>query len=199
MARVRGARLDGEDKFNMPELMTVEELGQYLRFTRKTIYRLLKQGGIPAVKIGNKWRFDKAAIDRWLHHNMEGVRARILVIDDEELIRSLFKETLEEQGHTVVTADTSAKGIAYVIQRDFDLIFLDLKMSGTDGAEILREMKSVKHKLPVVVITGYPDSEIMDRAMKEGPLGVMLKPFDDSDIIAAVNSFLHATHSRGKA
>ena len=182
----------------MPELMTVEELGQYLRFTRKTIYRLLKQGGIPAVKIGNKWRFDKAAIDRWLHHNMEGVRARILVIDDEELMRSLFKETLEEQGHKVVTADTGAKGIASVIQRDFDLIFLDLKMSGTDGAEILREMKSVKHKLPVVVITGYPDSEIMDRAMKEGPLGVMLKPFDDSDIIAAVNSFLHATNSMGK-
>jgi excisionase family DNA binding protein len=183
----------------MPELMTVEELGQYLRFTRKTIYRLLKQGGIPAVKIGTKWRFDKARIDRWLHHNMEGVRARILVIDDDELVSSLFKETLEEQGHTVVTADTGAKGIAYVIQRDFDLIFLDLKMPETDGAEILREMKSVKHKLPIVVITGYPDSEVMDRAMKETPLGVLLKPFDDSDIIAAVNSFLHATHSRRKA
>jgi excisionase family DNA binding protein len=179
----------------MPELMTVEELCQYLRFTRKTIYRLLKQGNIPAVKIGNKWRFDKATIDRWLHHNMEGVRARILVIDDDELIRSLFKETLEEGGHTVVTAATTAKGLAYVMQREFDLIFLDLKMSGTDGAEILREMKGVKHRLPVVIITGYPDSEMMARAMKHGPLGVMLKPFDDSDIINAVNSFLHATQT----
>src|SRR4030042_6600423 len=102
----------------MPELMTVEELGQYLRFTRKTIYRLLKQGGMPAVKIGSKWRFDKAAIDRWLRHNMEGVKARILVIDDDDLIRSLFKETLEQQGHMVVTADTGAKGITYVIQQD---------------------------------------------------------------------------------
>ena len=183
----------------MPELMTVEELGQYLRFTRKTIYRLLKQGSIPAVKIGNKWRFDKAAIDRWLHHSMKGAKARILVVDDDELIRSLFKEALEEQGHTVATAGNSAQGIEFVKRWDFDLIFLDLKMSGIDGAEILREMKSVKHKLPVVVITGYPDSEMMDRAMKEGPLGVMLKPFDDSDIIAGVNSFLHATHSRGKA
>ena len=126
---------------------------------------------------------------------MKGVRARILVIDDEEIILSLFKETLEEKGHTVVTADTSARGLAHVMQRDFDLIFLDLKMSGTDGAEILREMRGVKNKLPVIIITGYPNSEMMDRAMKQGPLGVMLKPFDDSDIINAVDSFLHATQS----
>ena len=177
----------------MAELMTVEELEKYLRFTRKTIYRLLKEGSIPATKIGNKWRFDKEVIDKWLHHSVEGVRARILVIDDDELITSLFKEVLEEQGHTVVTADTSAKGLAYVMQQNFDLIFLDLKMSGTDGAEILREMRGIKSKLPVVIITGYPNSEMMERAMKQGPLGIMLKPFDDSDIINAVSGFLHAT------
>ena len=177
----------------MAELMTIEELERYLRFTKKTIYRLLKQGSIPAVKIGNKWRFDKEVIDKWLRKNMEGVRAHILVIDDDEFIRSLFKEVLEEQGHTVLTTDTTAKGLAYVIQRDFDLIFLDLKMSGTDGAEILREMKSIKRRLPVVIITGYPDSEMMERAVKQGPLGIMPKPFDDSDITNAVNSFLRAT------
>jgi excisionase family DNA binding protein len=179
----------------MAELMTIEELEQYLRFTRKTIYKLLKKGSIPAIKIGNKWRFDKELIDNWLHQGMEGEKASVLVIDDDELITSLFKEVLEEQGHTVVTADTSTRGLAHIMQRDFDLIFLDLKMSGTDGAEILREMRGIKSRLPVIIITGYPDSEIMDRAMKQGPLGVMLKPFDDSDIINAVNSFLHATQS----
>jgi len=179
----------------MAELMTVQELERYLRFTRKTIYKLLKRGSIPAIKIGNKWRFDKEVIDNWLNQSMKGVRASILVIDDDELIRSLFKEVLEEQGHTVVTADTSAKGIAYVMQREYNLIFLDLKMPGTDGAEILREMRSIKQRLPVVIITGYPDSEMMNRAMEQGPLGVMLKPFDDSDIINAVNSFLHATQT----
>ena len=177
----------------MPELMTIEELEKYLRFTRKTIYRLLKEGSIPATKIGNKWRFDKEIIDKWLQQSIEGVKARVLVIDDEEIILSLFKETLEEQGHTVVTADTSAKGLAYVLQQDFDLILLDLKMPGTDGAELIREMRSVKDRLPVVIITGYPDSEMMERAMKQGPLGVMLKPFDDSEIINVVNGFLRAT------
>ncbi|MFC1966288.1 response regulator [Chloroflexota bacterium] len=183
----------------MPELMTVEELGQYLRFTKKTIYSLLKRGSIPAIKIGNKWRFDKATIDRWLHHSMEGVKARILVVDDDELIRSLFKETLEEEGHTVVVAGNSADGIECVKRWDFDLVFLDLKMPDMDGAELLNQLRSIKPRLPVTIITGYPGSEMMERALKQGPFGVMDKPFDASDIIAAVNNFLHATQPRREA
>jgi len=177
----------------MPELMTVEELGQYLRFTKKTVYKLLKQGSIPAVKIGNKWRFDKVAIDSWLRHNMEGARARVLVVDDDELIRSLFKETLEEQGHKVVVANNSTQGIEYVKQWDFDLVFLDLKLPDMDGAELLEQLRSIKPKLPVTIITGYPGSEMMERAFKQGPFGVMDKPFDAADIITAVENFLYAT------
>lgn len=177
----------------MPELMTVKELEQYLRFTKKTIYKLLREGTIPAVKIGSKWRFDKEIIDEWIRSGIEGLKARVLVIDDEEITLSLFRETLEERGHKVVTASNSAKGLEYVMQQDFDLIFLDLKMSGIDGAEILREIRGIKRRLPVVIITGYPDSEMMERASKQGPLGIMLKPFKDSDIINAINSFLRAT------
>ena len=173
--------------------MTVEELGQYLRFTKKTIYSLLKQGSIPAVKIGNKWRFDKEVIDRWLRHGMAGAKARILVIDDDELVRSLFKHTLEEQGHTVVTAGTSTEGIKCVKRWDFNLVFLDLKMPEIDGAELLRQIKAVNPKLPVTIITGYPDSDMMARALAQGPLGVMNKPFDASDIVTAVNNFLSIT------
>lgn len=182
----------------MPELMTVEELGRYLRFTKKTIYKLLKQGNVPAIKIGNKWRFDKAAIDKWLHHNMEGVRTRVLVVDDDDLIRSLFKETLEEQGHNVVVASNSAKGIECVKRWDFDLVFLDLKMPDMDGAELLKQLRSIKPRLPVTIITGYPGSEMMERAFKQGPFGVMDKPFDAADIITAVQNFLHATQFKEK-
>jgi len=179
----------------MPELMTIEELEHYLRFTRKTIYKLLKQGSVPAVKIGNKWRFDKEAIDDWLHQGLERVKNHILVIDDDESIRSLFKAILEEEGYAVVTAEDTAMGLACVMQRDYDLVFLDLKMPGTDGAEILGEMRKVNSRLPVIIITGYPNSEMMERAMKQGPIGVMLKPFDDSDIRSAVNSFLYAARA----
>ena len=180
----------------MTGLMTVEELEKYLRFSRKTVYKLLKKGDIPAVKIGNKWRFDKEVIDKWLKRNMEGLNARILVIDDDELIRSLFKETLEGLGNTVITADTAAKGLAYFMHRDFNLVFLDLKMPGTDGAEVLREMRTIRKELPVIIITGYPDSEMMERAMEQGVLSIMPKPFSDSAIISVVNSFLNASRAK---
>jgi len=174
----------------MPELMTVEELGDYLRFTKKTIYKLLKQGSIPAIKIGNKWRFDKELMDEWLHRNMKGVKAHILVVDDDELIRSLFKETLEEQGHTVVAVGSGAEGIECIKRWDFDLVFLDLKLPEMDGAELLKQMRSAKPELPVTIITGYPGSEMMQRALKQGPFGVMNKPFGESDIVVVVNNFL---------
>jgi excisionase family DNA binding protein len=181
----------------VPQLMTVEELGKYLRFNKRTIYRLLKQGSIPAIKIGNKWRFPQSAIDEWLLDKMGGVKARILVIDDDEFVRSLFKETLVEEGHIVITAASSADGIEHVKQGNIDMVFLDLKMPDMEGAEVLKHIRSVIPELPVTVITGYPDSDMMARALKYGPIGVMRKPFDSSAIIAAVNSLLFATQTRG--
>ena len=178
----------------MIELMTVQEVADYLRVTEKTIYRLLKRGNIPATKVGHQWRFEKNSIDEWLHQNSVGAGATILVVDDEEVIRQLFKETLEELGHTVILAESGSEGLEQVKQRDFALVFLDLKMPGMDGAELFRQIKTIKPRLPVTIITGYPNSEMMARALAQGPFGVMNKPFGEEGIIAAVNTFLHATH-----
>ena len=174
----------------MPQLMTLEEVAAYLRVTKKTIYRLLERDSIPATKVGRQWRFDKDSIDDWLRQKSVGTKANILVIDDEEVIRSLFRDTLEELGHNVAAVSTASKGLELVKQRDFDLVFLDLKMPRMDGAELFRQMKMVKPKLSVTIITGYPDSEIMARALSQGPFGVMNKPFGESDIVAAVSNFL---------
>ena len=175
----------------MAELMTVVEVASYLRVTKKTIYRLLRRGEIPAAKVGRQWRFDKAAIDEWLRQKSVGTKASILVIDDEEVVRLLFKETLEELGHTVVAVEAGSEGLELVKQRDFDLVFLDLKMPGMVGDELFGRIKAIKPRLPVTIITGYPDSGMMKRAMAQGPFGVMGKPFGASDIITAVANFLH--------
>ncbi len=177
----------------MTQLMTLQEVADYLRVTKKTIYRLLRQSKIPATKVGQLWRFDAASIDNWLRQNSAQVRATILVVDDEEIVRSLFKETLEELGHRVTTAEAAAEGLELVKGQDFDLVFLDLKMPGMDGAELFRQIKAIKPKLPVTIITGYPDSDMMARALAQGPFGVMNKPFGESDIIAAVTNFLGIT------
>jgi len=177
----------------MTQLMTLQEVADYLRVTRKTVYRLLEGGKIPAAKVGRQWRFDRAAIDKWLSEKSVSLKASILVIDDEEIIRALLEETVTDLGHRVVSAGTSSEGLELVTQQDFDLVFLDLKMPDMDGAELFRRIKIIKPKLPVIIITGYPDSDMMARALVHGPFAVMNKPFSESDIIVAVNGFLHVT------
>jgi excisionase family DNA binding protein len=175
----------------MTRLMTVDEVADYLRVTEKTIYRLLERGNIPATKVGRQWRFDTTSIDKWLRRNSAKTKASILVVDDEEIVRLLLKETLEELGHQVTTAENAAIALEIVRKMELDLAFLDLKMPGMDGAELFRQIKAVKPGLAVVIITGYPDSEMMARALAQGPFGVMNKPFGESDIITAVHNFLH--------
>ena len=180
----------------MTELMTLEEVASFLRVGKRTMHRLLKDGRIPGTKVGRQWRFDKASIDEWLHRNSAGVSVSILVIDDDELTRALFRETLEELGHRVVTARNGTEGLDLVKQREFALVFLDLKMPGMDGAEVFQEIRTAKPNLPVTIVTGYPDNNMMARALAQGPFGVMRKPFDDADIRIAVNSFLHTSEAR---
>ena len=177
----------------MAELMTLQEVAAYLRVTKKTIYRLLKRGKVPATRVGHQWRFDKALIDAWLHQRSATAMSSVLVVDDEETIRLLFKETLGERGHSVIAAGTGLEGLALVKQQDFDLVFVDLKMPEMDGAELFRQIKTIKPALPVVIITGYPDGDIMARALAYGPFRVMEKPFSESEIISAVNDFLRIT------
>ena len=177
----------------MKELMTLREVADYLRVTKKTIYRLLGQDKIPAFKVGQRWRFNRASIDEWLHQYSVGAKANILVIDDEETVRSLITETLEELGHRVMAAASGHEALELVKQQDFALVFLDLKMPEMDGAELFRRIKTMKPKLPVTIITGYPGSDLMVQALAQGPFGVMNKPFGEADIVAAVDTFLRCT------
>jgi excisionase family DNA binding protein len=172
------------------QLMTVQDLADYLRVTVKTIYRLLEHGNVPATRIGHLWRFNKDDIDNWLHQNTKKMTADILVIDDDESIRVLFKEALRDSGHTVSSAQNASEGLELITSGDYDLVFLDLLMPGTDGAMIFKQIRSVKPDLPVTIITGYPDSDLMMSAMNSGPFSVMKKPFTVSDILAVINNYL---------
>ena len=176
----------------MAELMTVEEVAHYLRVTKKTVYSLLRQGKIPATRVGQQWRFDKPAIDKWLQQRSTGRSARILVVDDEDAIRTLFQDVLSELGHRVITAGDGAEGLELVKQNEFDLVFVDLKMPRMNGAEFFKQVTAIKPNLPVIIITGYPDSDLMAQALAEGPLGVMHKPFGDQDITGAVSRFFQS-------
>jgi excisionase family DNA binding protein len=175
----------------MQELMTLEELGRHLRFSRRTLYKMLEAGEIPAFKIGNKWRFDRATIDEWLKHKSRRGNFRILVIDDEPIIRELFKKIFDFNGYEIIAAENGAAGLQKLTDFNPDLVFLDLVMPKMDGSQILKEIRAVKPQLPVVIITGYPDSECMNRVLEFGPITVLKKPLSIDDIKSVAQSVLN--------
>jgi len=173
----------------LTELLTTKEIAGYLKLRPETILRGVKEGEIPAIKVGGRFRFDKKQIDEWLHNNSTS-KKRILVIDDDETVRKLFKETLERNNYHVMAVDDGSKVLKLVKSWNFDLIFLDLKMAGMDGAETFRRIRKINDSVPVVIITGYPTGELMEKALEQAPFGVMKKPFGAHDIERSTENFL---------
>lgn len=174
----------------MDKLLSSREIAEYLNLQPVTVRRKAARGEIPAVKIGNRFRFDKSQIDRWLLQNKAGRRPHILVIDDDPVIGQLFTSSLEDSYSEVTTTVSSLEALDLISNRHFDLIFLDLMMPELDGSEVLRHVKKTNNDIPVVIITGYPDSDLMNKAMEYGHFAVIKKPFDSRQIHEVIQSYI---------
>lgn len=84
------------------------------------------------------------------------MKKRILVVDDEEGLRLLYKEELEEDGATVELAASGPEALTKIEGNHFDLVLLDIKMPGMDGVEVLRMVKERWKDIPVILCTAYP-------------------------------------------
>jgi CheY-like chemotaxis protein len=81
----------------------------------------------------------------------------ILVVDDEENVRLLFKEELEDEGFSVDLAENGYEAIEKVKGNDYDLVVLDIKMPGIDGIRTLSEIKALRKNLPVILCSAYSE------------------------------------------
>jgi CheY-like chemotaxis protein len=82
---------------------------------------------------------------------------KILVVDDEENIRALYKEELTEMGYDVITVHDGIQALDEMDKMKFDLVTLDMRMEGMDGIEALRKMKEKDPALPVIICTAYEE------------------------------------------
>jgi len=182
--------------------LTTEEVLEYLQVNLRTVYRLIKAGKIPAVRVGRQWRFRKRDIDAWLDsqrtsptqglpHESAPMRKnghhRILVVDDEPSIRELLVKTLSLAEYDV---DTAADGNTALSRlRDggiaCDLAIVDLKMPGMDGLMLIRQLKKERPDLPVIIITGFSTEVSAIEAINLGVAGYLTKPFRVPQVLAA--------------
>src|SRR6187431_2509206 len=187
--------------------LTTEEVLEYLQVNLRTVYRLIKAGKIPAVRVGRQWRFRKRDIDAWLDSQrsrstdaVPGVPAavsreghqRVLVVDDEASIRDLLAKTLALAEYEVDTAPDGRSALERLRLYPYDLLIADLKMPGMDGLTLIREAKRLKADLPVIIITGYSTESSAIEAVNLGVAGYLTKPFRVPQVLAAASKALGA-------
>lgn len=80
---------------------------------------------------------------------------KILIVDDEKNILKLYKAELEDEGYTVVTASSGKEALEVFEREKPDLVTLDILMPDMDGIQVLRQMKEMKHQIPVIMLTAY--------------------------------------------
>ena len=102
---------------------------------------------------------------------------KILVIDDEPSIRDLLDTLLRRKGYTVVLAESGQKGLELFRREHPDVIVLDLKMPGMDGLTVLREVRNLNPKQPVIVLTGAGTAEVEQQVRALGVTEFVEKEF----------------------
>jgi excisionase family DNA binding protein len=183
--------------------LTTEEVLEYLQVNLRTVYRLIKAGKIPAVRVGRQWRFRKRDIDAWLDSQRPrggtrpappaaaarpatgATRPRVLVVDDEAAIRDLLSKTLALAEYDVDVAPDGRSALERMRMYPYDLLIADLKMPGMDGLTVIREAKRYKADLPVIIITGFSTEMSAIEAVNLGVAGYLTKPFRVPQVLAA--------------
>jgi PAS domain S-box-containing protein len=116
----------------------------------------------------------------------KGIKAHILVIDDDEFVRSVLSRTLAQANHQVTAAENGEKGVQLFKEGKFDIVLTDLGMPGVSGWEVCRMIKEVSPRTPVGMITGWGDERNRSKMEEYGLDFFISKPFDFAQILNVV-------------
>lgn len=109
-------------------------------------------------------------------------RARILIVDDELIIRESLQAWLERDDHQVQSVASGEEALEIIPKQRFDLVFLDIKLEGMSGLEALKQIKDLDPDVSVVMITAYGSISTAVEAMKDGAQDYLLKPFEPDEL-----------------
>ncbi len=174
------------------EILNAKEAAEFLGAHVETIRRLARNGELPAYKIGKDWRFRKEALMDWAEsHHLRRSPPCVLVVDDEAGVRRVMKRILEAEGYRVRLAANGAEGLDCLDREPIELILLDLKMPEMSGPDFLRQTRKEHGAVPVIIITGYPESRLIQEAMKYGPFTLLAKPIERNQVLQALHTILN--------
>jgi len=125
-------------------------------------------------------------------------RHAVLIVDDESAVRNGMARVIEKKGYGIRTADSGEAALAMTAQSPFDVVFLDIKLPGMDGMEVLRQLRARNPKTAVIMITGYPTIDTAIESLRLGALDYLVKPFRVDDLEVMLEKALELAVSGGK-
>lgn len=124
---------------------------------------------------------------------------KILVIDDEAIVRTACERTLVPEGYDVRLAANGRDGIAFMEKEQFSLVLLDLKMPDMDGIEVLHKINTTWPDTKVVMVTGYSTVDTAVQALRLGAYNFIEKPFTPDILLGAVKEVFDKLQGTGDA
>jgi DNA-binding NtrC family response regulator len=116
-----------------------------------------------------------------------GKSIKILLIDDDEILREACRRLLSESGYDVAVAANAEEGLQLIQLNSFHLVFVDYRMPGIDGLEFLRILQTTHPQIDVVMITAYATIEMAVSAIRQGAYDYLAKPFEAKQLLDLVN------------
>jgi len=179
------------------DVLGVSEAAQLLGAHVETVRRLARSGGVPSYKVGRDWRFSRAALLQWIASQHDQRRpSTVMVVDDEKSLRDTVALFLQADNYRVVTAPSGDKAIQAAQQELPDLVLLDLVMPGMSGVEVLKALHYMRPELPVIILTGHPDSALLTEALRYPPVTLLPKPVDRDQLLGAVRRVLEGARPK---
>ena len=121
---------------------------------------------------------------------VENPKARILCVDDEEVILGSFRKILVLDGYSVDTVETGQEALGLIQKHHYDFVFTDLKMPEMSGVDVTKSVKHLRPDIDVIIITGYASVETAVECMKYGAMDYVQKPFTEDELLDIVKKTL---------
>jgi PAS domain S-box-containing protein len=113
----------------------------------------------------------------------------VLVVDDESIVRETLSEIISSLGHKVTEVDSGDRALEWVESKEFDMVFTDLSMPGMDGWEMAREIRKIRPRIKIVMVTGYGNGVSPAPGDESVLNGIIGKPFDFSQVAQAIDTY----------
>jgi omega-6 fatty acid desaturase (delta-12 desaturase) len=167
--------------------VTVEEASTHLSIPLSKLYHFIENGQLQAVQNEGRYYVERKILSSLALFNPPSNRQlRVMIVDDDSAIHSLFQQFLSNIGCHYLGFKSVPDAISAAHTEKIDLVFLDLHLPDISGDQAFSQLKSSHPNLPIAIVTGFPDSEILSRILSHGPVMVIKKPLELAQLQLAI-------------